>query len=120
MCAMGSCIKVVNKKIGFLLKKKVVSSRHPKPKPPLFCLKLQIFCHGYSHNYKLTPAPSENCFAIFLLRVRSNNFKQVCSLLICLRSFVILINEFYDNGIPVNFLTAVYVLSALTLMPKNQ
>jgi hypothetical protein len=23
-------------------------------------------------NYKLTPAPSENCFAIFLLRVRSN------------------------------------------------
>jgi hypothetical protein len=27
----------------------------------------------HSQNYKLTPAPSENCFAIFLLRVRSNN-----------------------------------------------
>jgi hypothetical protein len=26
----------------------------------------------HSQNYKLTPAPSENCFAIFLLRVRSN------------------------------------------------
>jgi hypothetical protein len=25
----------------------------------------------HSQNYKLTPAPSENCFAIFLLRVRS-------------------------------------------------
>jgi hypothetical protein len=32
-----------------------------------------IFCVRYSQNYKLTPAPSENCFAIFLLRVRSNN-----------------------------------------------
>jgi hypothetical protein len=28
----------------------------------------------HSQNYKLTPAPSENCFAIFLLRVRSNNY----------------------------------------------
>jgi hypothetical protein len=36
--------------------------------------KCAIFCVRYSQNYKLTPAPSENCFAIFLLRVRSNNF----------------------------------------------
>jgi hypothetical protein len=34
--------------------------------------KCAIFCVRYSQNYKLTPAPSENCFAIFLLRVRSN------------------------------------------------
>jgi hypothetical protein len=42
MSAMGSCIKVVLKKIGFLPEKNVVSSR--------------LFCHGYSQNYKLTPA----------------------------------------------------------------
>jgi hypothetical protein len=30
----------------------------------------------HSQNYKLTPALSENCFAIFLLRVRSNNIDK--------------------------------------------
>jgi hypothetical protein len=30
MCAMGSCIKVVKQK-------NVVSSRHPKAKPQIFC-----------------------------------------------------------------------------------
>jgi hypothetical protein len=34
--------------------------------------KCAIFCVQYLQNYKLTPAPSKNCFAIFLLRVRSN------------------------------------------------
>jgi hypothetical protein len=34
-----------------------------------------IFCVRYSQNYKLTPAPSENCFAIFLLRVHSKKCK---------------------------------------------
>jgi hypothetical protein len=49
MSAMGSCIKVVLKKIGFLLKKNGVFCNQIMPKRPLFCF-------GYSHNYKLTPA----------------------------------------------------------------
>jgi hypothetical protein len=40
-------------------------------------MKSPIFWHRYSQNYKLTPAPSENCFAIFLLRVRSNNYLEI-------------------------------------------
>jgi hypothetical protein len=40
-----------------------------------------IFCVRYSQNYKLTPAPSENCFAIFLLRVRSNKHHWAQSVL---------------------------------------
>jgi hypothetical protein len=59
---MGSCIKVVKtKKIGFLLKKKSFQGGHILvTKQCTFCpKKCPIFCHGYSQNYKLTPAPSE-------------------------------------------------------------
>jgi hypothetical protein len=48
--------------------------------------KLSIFCVRYSQNYKLTPAPSENCFAIFLLRVRSNNSAQQVKSFCCRQS----------------------------------
>jgi hypothetical protein len=49
MSAMGSCIKVVKqKKIGFLLKKKMLSS-----------VAVQNQNGHFSVNYKLTPAPSE-------------------------------------------------------------
>jgi hypothetical protein len=53
MCAMGSCIKVLKQKnLVSYWKKNVVSCNRLKLKRPLFC-------HGYSQNYILTPAPSE-------------------------------------------------------------
>jgi hypothetical protein len=74
MCVMGSCIKVVKQKKWFSTENKKFSPVAVQNQNRRFSvMKPQIFWHRYLQNYKLTPAPSENCFAIFLLRVRSNN-----------------------------------------------
>jgi hypothetical protein len=57
MCAMGSCIKVVNKKIWFPTEKKMLSPGYIQNQNRRFSvMKPPIFCFRYSQNYKLTPA----------------------------------------------------------------
>jgi hypothetical protein len=59
--AMGSCIKVPTEKKK--VSKASYKSSNFSHQCFFFAEKCAIFCVRYSQNYKLTPAPSENCEA---------------------------------------------------------